>query len=172
MRESVKPVRCPQDSTQARFGQDPLTPASGRRTSGSAVHELRQSCKLLKRRAREAIAEPGMPHPETATFESTRPTESGDPPHNSTGHSNPGSALGWAVRAVEIHSARRVLHVSKRTAKVSPRRRCKFSTAYLKQRLRFVDCATADRPAESACLGHATLPNWQPSATRGLETSC
>jgi len=34
-----------------------------------------------------------MKYPETTTFKLTRPSGSGDPPRNSTGHSNPGSAL-------------------------------------------------------------------------------
>ena len=40
-----------------------------------------------------AIAEPESLYPETTTFKSTRPSGSGDPEQNSTGHSYSGSAI-------------------------------------------------------------------------------
>src|SRR5271157_4766784 len=41
------------------------------------------------------IAEPESMDPESTAIKSTRPSGSGDPAQNSTGHGNSGSALGW-----------------------------------------------------------------------------
>jgi hypothetical protein len=43
------------------------------------------------------IAKPGMVYPESTSVQLTRPSGSGNPAQNSTGHSNPGSAKKGAV---------------------------------------------------------------------------